>query len=68
MKESLDAMAWGNKYGVAGALLDIGEGCNFQTIVHPMQSPILARHLGPAGIMVFPIIQGFYPLSRATGD
>lgn len=68
MKESLDAMAWGNKYGEAGALLDIGEVRNFQTIVHTMQSPILTRFLGPAGIMVLPIIQGFYPLSRATGD
>lgn len=68
MKISLDAMAWGNKYGEDGALLDIGEGCNYQTIAHPMQSPILARHIGPAGIMVFPLIQGFYTLSRAAGE
>jgi len=68
MKSSLDAMAWGNKYGDDGALLDMGEGCSYQTIVHPMQSPILARHIGPTGIMVFPLIQGFYPLSRAIGE
>jgi len=68
LKSCLDSMSFGNKYGEDGALLDMGNGCNYQTIVHPMQSPILARHIGPAGIMVFPLIQGFYPLSRATGE
>jgi len=68
MKITLDAMAWGNKYEEAGALLDMGSGCNYQSIVHPLDSSILARHIGPAGIMVFPLIQGFYPLSRATGE
>ncbi|WP_263238994.1 UvrD-helicase domain-containing protein [Shewanella sp. SM96] len=68
MKSSLDAMSWGNKYGKDGALLDIGKCFDNQTIVHPMESLTLARHIGPAGIMVFPIIQGFYPISRATGE
>jgi superfamily I DNA/RNA helicase len=68
MTTTLNAMAWGNKYGEDGALLDMGEGCSYQTIVHPMQSHILARHIGPAGIMVFPLIQGFYPLSRVIGE
>ncbi len=68
MKISLDAMAWGNEYAEDGALLDLGSGCRYQTIVHPMKSPILSRMIGPAGIMVFPLIQGFYPLSRATGE
>lgn len=68
MKSSLDAMSWGNKYGKDGALLDIGKCFDNQTIVHPMKSLTLARHIGPAGIMVFPFIQGFYPISRATGE
>ena len=68
MKISLDAMAWGNKYAEDGALLDLGSGCSYQTIVHPMKSPILSRMIGSSGIMVFPLIQGFYPLSRATGE
>jgi hypothetical protein len=67
MKKSLDAMAWGNTYGKDGALLDMG-GCSYQTIVHPLESPILTRCIGTAGIMVFPIVQGFYPLSRAIGE
>ena len=59
---------WKPLYGELGAKIDCENICNYQTIVHPMQSSILARHIGPSGIMVFPIIQGFYPLSRATGD
>jgi superfamily I DNA/RNA helicase len=65
MKKSLDAMAYGNDFGEDGAMLDMGSGCSYQTIVHPMESAILARHIGPAKIMVFPLIQGFYQLSRA---
>jgi hypothetical protein len=68
MKKSLDAMAWGNKYGADGAMLGCGDSIQYQTIVHPMESPILTRHVGLAGIMVFPLIQGFYPLARATGE
>jgi len=59
---------WVAAYGDKGAVMDLGFIDNYQTIVHPRQSPILARHIGPAGIMVFPSIQGFYPLSRATGE
>lgn len=68
MKSSLDAMSWGNEYGKDGCQLNIGKGCNFQTIVHPLKSPVLARYIGPAGIMVFPLIEGFYSLIRATGE
>ena len=68
MKKSLDAMSWGNGYGENGATLNCGDNSEYQTIVHPMTSPILTRHIGPAGIMVFPLIQGFYPLSKATGE
>ena len=59
---------WVAAYGDEGAVMDLGCIDNYQTIVHPRQSPILARHIGPAGIMVFPSIQGFYPLSIATGE
>ena len=65
MKKSLDAMAWGNSYGEDGAMLDIGLGCSYQTLVHPVESTILARQIGPARIIVFPLIQGFYRLSSA---
>ena len=68
MKTSLDAMAWGNDYGEDGAMLNMGDSCGYQTIVHPMESHILTRHIGPAGIIAFPLIQGFYTLSRATGE
>lgn len=65
MKISLNRMAFGNKYGEDGAMLDMGLGCSYQTIAHPMESTALTRLIGPAGIMVFPLIQGFYELSRA---
>jgi len=66
MKTSLDAMSWGNKFNEDGAMLSLGEECGYQTIVHPMRSSLLGRLIGPAGIMPFPLIQGFYPLTRAT--
>lgn len=68
LKKSLDAMAWGNEYGDDGAMLDLGLVSAQQTIVHPMESPMLTKSIGPAGIMVFPIIHGFYTLSRAKEE
>jgi superfamily I DNA/RNA helicase len=68
MKKTLDAMSWGNKYGADGAMLEVVHNGTNQTIVHPMESPLLARYIGPAGIMVFPALQGFFPLSKATGE
>ncbi len=60
--------SWVSAYGAEGAMIDLGYIDDWQTIAHPMESPILTRHIGPAGIMLFPLIQGFYPLSRATGE
>ncbi|ABG42601.1 Superfamily I DNA and RNA helicases-like protein [Paraglaciecola sp. T6c] len=75
LQKDLNAMSlkkendqWVAAYGDGGAMMNLGGGLNYQTIVHPIQSPILARHIGPAGVMVFPLIQGFFPLSRATGE
>ena len=66
MKVTLDAMSFGNNFGELGVALDCG--CAYQTIVHPLESPLLAKRLGPAGIMVFPLIEGFYRLSKAVGE
>jgi hypothetical protein len=64
----LDGMSFGNQFGDDGCRLDLGDAVNYQTTTHPLESPVLARYIGPAGIMVFPSIQGFYPLERATGE
>lgn len=65
LKKSLDAMSRGNKFGDDGAMLELGLGCSYQTIVHPVESTILARNIGPSRIIVFPLIQGFYKLTKA---
>jgi len=60
--------SWINDYGEEGAMMDLGYIDEYQTIVHPMKSKILARHIGLSGIMVFPLLQGFYPLSKIAGE
>ena len=65
LKTTLDAMSWGNSFGQDGAMLTIGKVHDYQTIVHPLESTILSRYIGPSGIFPFPLVQGFYPLTRA---
>ena len=67
MKSSLDAMSYGNKFKMDGAMLDLGNCNQYQSIVHPQTSPLLSRKIGQAGILPFPFIEGFYPLSKASG-
>jgi hypothetical protein len=68
LRKTLNAMSWGNSFTDDGAKLDLGDSSGLQTIVHPLDSPLLARCIGSSGIMVFPILQGFHPFSRATGE
>ena len=58
---------WVGAYGKEGAMIDLGYINEYQTIVHPVKAQVLSRHIGMSGIMVFPLIQGFFPLSKATG-
>ena len=68
LKSTLDAMSWGNGFCENGSRLSIANCNNFQSIVHPFESPVLSRYIGPSGIMFFPLIQGFYPITKATGS
>jgi hypothetical protein len=64
----LDSLSWGGNFGEEGIRIIIGSDISYQTIVHPMQSPVLSRILGPSGIMVFPNLRGFYEIEKAEGD
>ena len=64
--KDLNRMSWGNNFNDNGCLMTIGNEYGYQTVTHPLSSAIIDRHLGPAGIMVFPLLQGFFPLLRAN--